>query len=96
MPRALRSVAIALRVRPASMQRSRCGRKAQACSAALRPVDLGLAWIAELDAARLRGGKGMARALADRMSRVLGGSGEHVKRQTIRAWNIGNGEIEAP
>jgi hypothetical protein len=28
------------------------------------------------------------------MSLVLGG-GEHMKHQTIRAWHIGNGEIEA-
>jgi hypothetical protein len=28
-------------------------------------------------------------------SLVLGG-GEYMKRQTIRAWHIGNGEIEAP
>jgi len=45
---------------------------------------------------RLGGGKGMACALADHMSLVLGSGGEHMKRQTIRAWHIGNGEIEAP
>jgi hypothetical protein len=46
-----------------------------------------LAWIAEyqwltlpVDASRLCGGKRMAYALADYMSLVLGGSGEHVKR----------------
>jgi len=38
----------------------------------------------------------MACALADHMSLVLGSGGEHMKRQTIRAWHIGNGEIEAP
>jgi hypothetical protein len=53
----------------------------------LRPVDLGLLWIAKLGAARLGGGKGMTCASADHMSLVLGGSDEHVKRQTIRAWH---------
>ena len=62
----------------------------------LRPIDLGLLRIAELDASRVGGGKGMACALADHMSLVLCSGGEHMKRQTIRAWHIGNGEIEAP
>jgi hypothetical protein len=96
MPCALRSAAIALLdVRPASMQRSMCGRKALRLLGRLRPIVLGLLWIAELDAARLGGGQGIACALADHMSLVLGG-GEYMKRQTIRAWHIGNDEIEAP
>src|SRR5215471_2634670 len=66
MPRALRSVAIALLdVRPASMQRSMCGRKALRLLGRSRPVDLGLLWIAELDPARLGSCQGMACALAD-------------------------------
>ena len=61
MPRALRSAAIALLdVRPASMQRSMCGRKALRLLGRLRPIDLGLLWIAELDAAGLGGSQGMA------------------------------------
>jgi hypothetical protein len=61
------------------MQRSMCGRKALRLLDRLRPIDLGLLWIAELDAARLGGGQGMACALADHMSLVLGSGGEHVK-----------------
>jgi len=49
-----------------------------------------------VDAAHLGGGQGMACALADHMPLVLVSGGEYMKRQTIRAWHIGNGEIEAP
>jgi hypothetical protein len=47
-----------------------------------------------LDAARLGGRRRLACALADHISLVLGSGGEHIKRQMIRAWHIGNGEIE--
>src|SRR5215469_964557 len=47
----------------------------------LRPIDLGLLWIAELNATGFGGGQGMACALADHVSLVLGSSSEHVKRQ---------------
>src|SRR5215472_9438461 len=78
IPRALRSAAIELLgVRPASLQRSMCG----SLLGRLRAVDLGLLWIAELDAPRLGGGQDMACARADHMSLVLGGGGEHVKRE---------------
>ena len=46
----------------------------------LRPIDLGLLWIAKLDAAGLGGGQRMACALADHVSLVLGSGGEYVKR----------------
>src|SRR5215831_20923747 len=37
----------------------------------------------------------MACALADHMSLVLGGGGEHVKCQPVCSWHIGNRKIEA-
>src|SRR5499427_8435664 len=43
----------------------------------LRPIDLGLLWIAELDAAGFGGGQRMACALADHVSLMLGSGGEH-------------------
>ena len=49
----------------------------------LRPIDLSLLWIAELDATGFGGGQRMACALADHVSLVLGSSGEHVKRQPV-------------
>ena len=62
------------------MQRSMCGRKGLSVFGRLRPVDLGLLLIAELDAALLGGGQGKACALADHVSLVLGSGGKHVKR----------------
>jgi hypothetical protein len=44
-----------------------------------------LSALAKLGAACLGGGKGMACALVDHMSLVLGGSGEHVKCQPVRS-----------
>ena len=83
MPRALRSVAMALLdVRPALMQRSMWAQR----SSPLRPrspIDLGLLRIAELDAPCLRGGKCMACALADHVALVLGSGGEHVKDRPV-------------
>jgi len=77
MPRALRSVAMALLdARPALMQRS-------SPRGRLRPIDLGLLWIAELDAACLGSGQRRACALADHVSFVLSSGGEHVKRQPV-------------
>jgi hypothetical protein len=61
----------------------------------LRPINLGLLWIAKLDAACLGGGQGMACALADHVSLGLGSGGEHVKRQPVGPRHVGNGEIEA-
>jgi hypothetical protein len=42
---------------------------------------------------RLGGGHGMACALADHMSLLLGSGGRHVKRQPVRPRHVGNGEI---
>src|SRR5262249_1757130 len=61
----------------------------------LRPIDLGLLWIAELDATGFGGGQRMACALADHVSLMLGSSGKHVKRQPVGPGHVGNGEIEA-
>ena len=66
MPRALRSVAMA----PLDV-------RAQRPRGPLGPIDLGLLWIAELDAAGLGGGQPMACALADHVSLKLGSRGEH-------------------
>ena len=60
----------------------------------LRPIDLGLVWIAELDATGFGGGQRMACAFADHVSLVLGSSGEHVKRQPVAPRHVGKGEIE--
>src|SRR5215471_10122653 len=43
----------------------------------LRRIDLGLLWIAELDATGFGGGQRMACALADHVSLMLGSGGEH-------------------
>src|SRR6516165_12740001 len=43
----------------------------------LRPIDLGLLWIAKLDATGLGGGQRMACALANHVSLMLGSGGEH-------------------
>src|SRR5262245_11899512 len=58
----------------------------------LRPIDLGLLWIAELDATGFGGGQRMACALADHLSLVLGSSGENVKRHSVWSGHVGNGE----
>jgi hypothetical protein len=81
MPRALRSAAIALVDVRASLDAT-LNVRAQSLSlfGRLRPVDPGLLWIVKLGAGRLGGGKGMACALADHMSLVLGSGGKHVKR----------------
>jgi hypothetical protein len=42
-----------------------------------RPIDLGLLWIAELDATGFGGGQRIACALADHASLMLGSGGEH-------------------
>ena len=51
--------------------------RAQRPRGPLGPIDLGLLWIAELDAAGLGGGQPMACALADHVSLKLGSRGEH-------------------
>jgi hypothetical protein len=84
-----------LEVLPASMQRSMCVRSAWACSAAVARLISAPLWIAELDPARLGDGQGKARALADHVSHVLGGSGEHVKGQPVCSRHAGNRKIEA-
>ncbi|MBV9532883.1 MAG: hypothetical protein JO283_17930, partial [Bradyrhizobium sp.] len=48
----------------------------------LRPIDPSLLWVAELDTARLDGGKRLLGSIADLLPFVLGG-GEHVKRQRL-------------
>src|SRR6516162_10853355 len=66
MPRALRSVAMAL-LDVRAQRLSPRGR--------LRPIDFGLLWIAELDATGFGGGQRMACALADHVSLMLGSGG---------------------
>src|SRR5215471_19820196 len=56
------------------MQRSMCGRKGLSVLGRLRPVDLGLLLIAELDAARLGRSEGMARALESETAPLHGRS----------------------
>src|SRR5262245_8459265 len=95
MPRVLRSVAMALLdVRPALMQRSMREQRLSP-RGRLRPIDLGLLWIAELDATGFGGGQRMACALADNVARGLGSAGELVNRQPFGPGHTGNSETEA-
>src|SRR6516164_6360525 len=75
--RCLRSVAMALLdVRPGLMRRSMWAQRVSP-RGRLRPIDLGLLWIAELDATGFGGSQRLACALADHVSLVLGSGGEH-------------------
>ena len=65
-----------LDVRPGLMRRSMWAQRVSP-RGRLRPIDLGLLWIAELDATGFGGSQRMACALADHVSLVLGSGGEH-------------------
>src|SRR5262249_46746403 len=56
---------------------TRCAGAALEPSGRLHPIDLGVLWIAKLDASGLGGGPRLARALADHVSLMLGSGGEH-------------------